>query len=138
MTLMSTPVASIETLLKLARVNAASLRQDLSELEDAKNATSQALKSLEQDVEAERAQAAPDPINAPYFDAKSGRRTNLLSTLHSLERSEESLRKRVEVAALEILKLEHLIEAERKKARKAETRRDDLAQDDFSTARFGR
>lgn len=119
--------ASLETLLKHARRDADALRIDLRDLERARAGAERSLDELEAEIRKEAVSGGAD--YAAYAAAARERRFRLSVTLNSLEAMETDLRGRIERAAVEMKKFEHLI-ARADEARLARTRRRERAATD--------
>lgn len=116
---------SLEKLLKLARNDADSLRQDLSDIERARDSAESSLAKIDRQIREEETRRDADPIAlAAFIDGARGRRHNLRVTLMTLERTELDLRERIEGAYIELKKLEHLLKMhdreDRRRAAKAD------------------
>lgn len=128
---------NLEKLLKIARGDTDALRSDLADIEKARQNTEISLANLEQAAKAEEASVAQSPAAdlAAYLEGVRARRHNLRTTLLTLREAEEKARDRLKVSFVEIKKLEHLIEMQKREISKAERRRETLEIDDIAGLR---
>lgn len=128
---------SLERLLKLARADADALRVDLGDIERARAAAAASLTRLaeitKREEEAMQDDAGVDML--AYLEGERERRLQLQASVLTLEAAETRARKRLEAAAMEIKKFEHLLALNAHSGRKGETRREQRAEDDAAASR---
>lgn len=128
--------AGLEKLLKLARNDADALRQDLADIERARDAAENSLSRIEFQTRMEETKEGADPVAlAAFVEASRARRYNLRVTLMTLERSEVELRDRLEAAFAEVKKLEHLLKMHAREERKRAAKADLAAMDEIASRR---
>ena len=126
-------------LLRLAQYELEERRSDLGSINQAKIQTETAIGELDATITREAALALADPAAIAAFGAWSGQaakgRTQLTLRSGELEVSADAARDNLRESAAQLRRLEIVLEGERRKARRAATRRAEVRADERELAR---